>query len=180
MKLDLVNQKFNRLLVISFSHQNEKSLSYYWNCVCDCGKKVITKTYNLKSGHTKSCGCIKTRKNPGVKNILSKYKDRARRKNIAFELTEKSFLDITLMNCFYCNSLPKNKQRNYIYNGIDRLNSGLGYTLGNSVPCCKICNIMKSNLTVEDFYNHIQKIIECPPKDNLEILKMYNNETKKT
>ena len=30
-----------------------------WSCRCDCGKKVKVKAFHLKSGHTKSCGCLR-------------------------------------------------------------------------------------------------------------------------
>jgi len=30
-----------------------------WNCVCDCGGSTTTKTNHLRSGHTRSCGCVK-------------------------------------------------------------------------------------------------------------------------
>lgn len=29
-----------------------------WNCKCDCGKTFVVRAYNLKSGNTKSCGCL--------------------------------------------------------------------------------------------------------------------------
>jgi hypothetical protein len=28
-------------------------------CLCDCGQEVIVKTYSLKSGLTRSCGCLR-------------------------------------------------------------------------------------------------------------------------
>ena len=28
-----------------------------WLCRCDCGTEIVVKTYHLRSGHTKSCGC---------------------------------------------------------------------------------------------------------------------------
>lgn len=31
----------------------------YFNCVCECGEKRIHRFNSLKSGHVKSCGCIK-------------------------------------------------------------------------------------------------------------------------
>lgn len=33
-----------------------------------------------------------------------------------------------------------------LYQGIDRVNSKIGYTLGNVVPCCKKCNTVKSDI----------------------------------
>jgi hypothetical protein len=36
-------------------------------------------------------------------------------------------------------------------NGIDRADNALGYTVENSVSCCKICNIAKRDLTIEEF-----------------------------
>ena len=46
----------------------------------------------------------------------------------------------------------------YLYSGIDRIDSNLGYLENNVVPCCKFCNFMKLNLTTEDFLNRIAKI----------------------
>ena len=31
-----------------------------WNCLCDCGNEIVVSTGDLRSGHTKSCGCWKT------------------------------------------------------------------------------------------------------------------------
>lgn len=44
--------------------------------------------------------------------------------------------------------------------GIDRSNNKEGYTLKNSLPCCTRCNIIKHSLNTDDFYNHIEKILE--------------------
>jgi len=30
-----------------------------WECICDCGKVVVVQKYNLISGNSKSCGCMK-------------------------------------------------------------------------------------------------------------------------
>ena len=37
------------------------------------------------------------------------------------------------------------------YSGIDRIDSLKDYTIENTVPCCKICNYAKSNLTLKQF-----------------------------
>lgn len=30
-----------------------------WECLCSCGENTVTTGKNLRSGHTKSCGCLK-------------------------------------------------------------------------------------------------------------------------
>lgn len=52
---DLTGQKFGRLLVVE---QNRDKRYVRWKCLCDCGGVTITTTSKLKSGHTKSCGCL--------------------------------------------------------------------------------------------------------------------------
>lgn len=55
---NLINQKFNRLLVISLN--NYQKPHYFWNCLCDCGKNIIVETHELirKTKGRKSCGCL--------------------------------------------------------------------------------------------------------------------------
>ena len=59
-KLDLINQRFGKLLVVSLNRveDKEKFKYIYWNCMCDCGKVKITHTWLLRSGRCKSCGCL--------------------------------------------------------------------------------------------------------------------------
>lgn len=58
---DLTGQKFGRLTVIKRGEDLVTSRKYIrWECNCDCGKKgILVTTKDLKSGHTKSCGCYK-------------------------------------------------------------------------------------------------------------------------
>jgi hypothetical protein len=55
-RIDLTNQKYGRLLVICFSHQNNRGQSF-WECVCDCGNKTVVQGYQISSGEIVSCGC---------------------------------------------------------------------------------------------------------------------------
>ena len=54
-KLDLTGQKFGRLTVLAPAANVGSRTA--WLCRCDCGKKTVVRTYHLRSGHTKSCGC---------------------------------------------------------------------------------------------------------------------------
>lgn len=55
--LDLVNQRFGRLVAIRKSHrQNNKVM---WECLCDCGNTTYVSTNYLTSGRIRSCGCFR-------------------------------------------------------------------------------------------------------------------------
>ena len=56
-EIDLTGKRFNRLVVVRFSHnQGHKRM---WECLCDCGKTTFVATCNLTSNRVKSCGCLK-------------------------------------------------------------------------------------------------------------------------
>jgi hypothetical protein len=55
-KLNLLDQKFGRLLVIKLNGYVDGCSK--WKCLCSCGKKTIVSIGDLRSGHTQSCGCL--------------------------------------------------------------------------------------------------------------------------
>lgn len=57
-KKDLVGIVFSDLTVIS-EEFGKKEVT--WNCLCLCGKYIHVTTGRLRSGNTKSCGCLKQR-----------------------------------------------------------------------------------------------------------------------
>lgn len=52
---DLTGCRFEKLLVLEFSHY--KNGAFHWRCKCDCGKISNPSYHALVSGHSKSCGC---------------------------------------------------------------------------------------------------------------------------
>lgn len=57
----LYNQRFGKLVAkepITLNHRNR----VVWECQCDCGNIAYVESDKLKSGHTKSCGCLKSEK----------------------------------------------------------------------------------------------------------------------
>ncbi len=56
--IDSTGKKFGRLLVIKRAPNVGTSAA--WHTLCDCGNKRIVVGQKLRSGHTKSCGCITT------------------------------------------------------------------------------------------------------------------------
>ena len=50
--------RYGRLTVIRYDH-TDKRQGAYWLCACDCGCTTVVKGNRLRTGKTKSCGCIK-------------------------------------------------------------------------------------------------------------------------
>ncbi len=57
MKIDLIGQRFGRLLVQSRSPRTD-GRNVFWFCLCACGKLTEVFTGQLRSGMSKSCGCL--------------------------------------------------------------------------------------------------------------------------
>lgn len=54
--LDITGRRFSRLLVIRKSERQDQCA--LWVCVCDCGTVKEIRSSSLRSGITKSCGCL--------------------------------------------------------------------------------------------------------------------------
>ena len=53
--INIAGQQFGRLTVIE--RVESPRAQAQWRCVCDCGKETVVRSQDLRSGHTKSCGC---------------------------------------------------------------------------------------------------------------------------
>lgn len=66
VKENLAGRKFGLLTVIQQSEDYINSSTgkhnARWLCKCECGNDVIVIDYNLKNGHTQSCGCFQKRR----------------------------------------------------------------------------------------------------------------------
>lgn len=82
------------------------------------------------------------------------------------DISFEEFCALSQLNCYYCNSFPNNKGSKFkgewskeygtiYYSGLDRIDSSMPHNLKNCLPCCKICNFMKSNSAIEEFAQKI-------------------------
>lgn len=55
--IDLTGQRFGRLVVLRREKTLKRGISR-WLCQCDCGEQTVTSTGSLRSGLTRSCGCL--------------------------------------------------------------------------------------------------------------------------
>jgi hypothetical protein len=109
---DLSNKKFNRLTALVPIGRYFSQI--VWLCECSCGGSLVAVNSGaLQQGNTKSCGCWKKvcQKKPFGQSAFSclynRYKARAKKRKIAFALTEEYFRKITSSKCFYCKVPPE-------------------------------------------------------------------------
>lgn len=171
---DISGVKFGRLTAVSF---NRRENGYtYWNYKCDCGNEVIRASYHVNRGSTRSCGCLNKdwlgklaklqtlKDNQSCRNRLYRnYKRAAISRGFTFDLTIEDFEHFLDKPCYYCgnsfgNEIKQGKKGVLRYNGIDRTNNFIGYTVKNCVTCCYKCNKMKMNLDEKEFLEQINKI----------------------
>lgn len=162
---NLVDFVFGNLTVLKLSETRRKD-GQRWLCVCSCGKEKEVSTTDLRTYHITSCGC----KSKEVFRIKRKYPCDldgpwykrftrfiygAKKNKHECKLSPEEFKVLSETACFYCGSFSKGG-----INGIDRINSRLGYTIKNVVSCCKICNFAKSNLPIKQFMSWVKRIYE--------------------
>ena len=58
--LNLEGERFGNLLVIK--RAGTKGSRSTWECKCDCGNTTIVTSSDLRTGNTKSCGCVRRAK----------------------------------------------------------------------------------------------------------------------
>lgn len=184
-KIPDIGERFGLLVVISVYKTKNKYGEYTaLELRCDCGNFIK----NIRLGHlygsTKknpktqcgTCGFkergIKSRKffdnSPAKNAVYLQYKSSAKRRGIDFKLDKKTFFNTINQCCIFCGDKdtsflnPPNTSpwsQPYLYTGIDRINSLLGYVHNNIQPCCKWCNNSKNNRSDKEFIDWVKKII---------------------
>lgn len=71
--IDETGNRYGKLIVLEFVEQ-EKYMDAYWLCQCDCGNKAIVRGACLRTGNTKSCGCINSIGEYNISKILRENK----------------------------------------------------------------------------------------------------------
>lgn len=79
------------------------------------------------------------------------YKSRALKTGKEFDFSSEEFSALVGLPCRYCGDDSTRI-------GVDRVDNTLGYTKENAAPCCKMCNFMKRDYSVEQFLSHVQRI----------------------
>jgi len=111
----------------------------------DCGREASRLHYykNKEKNNKKAKLYSKT-----INGKFSKYKTKAKERNIIFSISFKEFKTFWNKPCFYCSNEIETIS-------LDRIDNNLGYYYNNVVSCCIICNKLKNNQTIKDWNDYI-------------------------
>lgn len=126
--VDLTGQTYNYLTVLYYIGSDKKRSQ--WLCHCNnCGKYVIVNSHNLRSGHTKSCGCLISE---NLRNDLSGQ--------------QFGYLKVLHYDC------SKNESPYYIVQctNCGKIYSANGYAIQKQISCGCI-NSIKANILLKTF-----------------------------
>lgn len=84
-----IGNRYGRLEVIDYAGRDYRS-NALWRCKCDCGNETIVGGVTLRMGNTKSCGCLRSKGELLIENLLKEH-------NIHFK-KEFSFEDLYVNN----------------------------------------------------------------------------------
>lgn len=169
--------KIENWAVIKFDSRVKRSTQTgcvnYWKIRCvNCEIESVRAQNMIQQDH-KCQNCKgKPKGHSGVLRLYTVYKNNATkyRKSglIPFLLELSEFRQITSSPCHYCGVLPSkmvndghgkiNAWGQYFYNGIDRKDPNVGYTVENSLPCCENCNFAKGTMSYQRFIAYLDRV----------------------
>lgn len=175
--MDMTGERFGKWTVINMT-KIYRATKNRTACVvrCDCGVEEVREPDRLRNGRTTACrSCSLTgkssqplpqiRKPPGyaaITNRMGQYRRSAEKKGLEYELSRELFEELILSDCSYCGDKPTTRLKSswdevYV-NGIDRIDSSLGYVDGNVVTACWVCNSAKKNMSQQDFIAWVRRV----------------------
>jgi len=169
---DLTGQKLGAATVLRYAGKNKHDQTM-WLCRCECGNEWEVVSFALlRPGGNKSCGCQRGNPLPegeaAFHSLLWQYRKGAADRGLVWGLSDELFGELTKQSCYYCGIAPsqihggedyRGLNGGYVYNGIDRLDNGLGYLPDNCVSCCWECNVAKGTKSYEQFMEWIARVI---------------------
>jgi len=102
--IDETGNKYGRLTVVGKADKNQNGAM--WVCECDCGGSTTTKGSQLRSGHTKSCGCLQREISAEIAKGRRKYPQECRTRTYKlmskYGITEDDYIQMLQEQNFKC------------------------------------------------------------------------------
>lgn len=183
--------KYGRWTVVRYAGHSSSGKDRLLECECECGEKRTVRKCILLNGDSRSCGCMKNEKArarrialgaplavAAANNHYRSYKINSSRRGFSFDMSMEEFQYVTSLQCHYCSASAKEHQitrktgrsgprykvmSGYFANGLDRIDSSVGYRSDNVLPCCFVCNSSKSNMSYGDFLKMCNRVAIVHP-----------------
>lgn len=169
---------FGKLVTVRPSQNKGPGGRILWVCLCDCGVEVDVRPSQLIAENPNSwkrhCGCVMTQRDRLVNvekytnfhKTMVRYIVGAEKRGIEWGLSVEESMGLFTSECHYCGCPPATlgyrikTQQPILYNGIDRLDSRMGYFSDNCVSCCSRCNHAKGSMHIDEFLKFIKEVYE--------------------
>lgn len=129
----------------NFSKTIHKGLPNFHRYCKPCRKLTRIDSYTYMTDEQKKIAIIKNYKfqketiSGRAIVMIKSYRTNDKKKNREFNLTKEWIIqNIIDKPCFYCEDTFRT--------GCERLDNNLGHTIENCVPCCAVCNSVRSNI----------------------------------
>jgi hypothetical protein len=189
-KKEMIGKKFGMLTVLN-SAENDSKGHLMYVCECECGVIKNIHGTHLRAGKTVSCGCKNKLK--GISSdfwyniIKGSLRVRTSRNKLEVNITKEYIYNLFIEQEGKCKlsgvpiKLPQKWKDNESTASLDRIDSSLGYIVGNVQWVHKHINVMK-NIYPQDMFiylcNQVTKNNELKgqPTNNIDEFKFGLNE----
>lgn len=152
--------RFGKLKVLDKEKQ-DKWGNWLYNCICDCGKRIITMGTSLRCCRTKSCGCgqresvtthgqSQTKEYKRKKSIQNIAKRRAIKRGLKESFSSEEVAALLVVQdhrCSYCKRALNDFHRDHKI----PLCRGGRNVINNIALTCPSCNLKKNRKTEKQF-----------------------------
>ena len=186
--IDLTGQKYGKLTILKKSEQRTSGGRIQWECECECGNKILATGDHLRSGHTKSCGCLQKQiareinfkdiSNQRFGKLIAIANEKSNSQGAAIwkckcdcgNIIYVRGMDLRNGHTTSCGcSISKGEEK------ITKilLDNGIKYTIQQTFDSCKFINT--NALAKFDFYVNNEYLIEYDGKQHFDFISWNNN-----
>jgi hypothetical protein len=111
-RIDLTGKTFHNLKVLKYNHTEKPRGESFYDCQCDCGNTTVVSAGHLKTGHTRSCGCLQIK--IAIENSMGNTWGRKYTNPMIISAhfvwecsyndgcTFEAFMRLSQLDCYYC------------------------------------------------------------------------------
>jgi hypothetical protein len=180
-KAELTGKTFSHLHVLKEAPKSTKTRGRKWICKCDCGKVVELSSNAITSGNNRSCGgeahrqggALETRRKAIGELPLAhvnQIRQNAIKRNLRFNVTAEYLWDLfqeqdrkcalTGTDLSFTTARNPSATRGQTTASLDRIDSSVGYEVGNVRWLHKTVNKMRSNMSDQEFIEWCSLVVK--------------------